>query len=83
MFSPGVSNVIEIAKVDCSGRPVVESDGTFAGGTGMYVVMRDARVCFWMENSEIGPSGVWILTARPLKQGILRSTLEGCYNFGK
>jgi hypothetical protein len=26
-----------------------------------------------MEYSEIGPSGVWMLTARPLKQGILRS----------
>jgi hypothetical protein len=26
-----------------------------------------------MEYSEMGPSGVCILTARPLKQGILRS----------
>jgi hypothetical protein len=73
MFRPGVSNVIEIANVDCSGRPVVESEGTFAGGTGIYEVIRDARLCFWMEYSEIGPSGVWMLTARPLKQGILRS----------
>lgn len=62
---------MEIAKVDCSGMPVCESGGTFAGGTGMYEDMRDARDCFCIENSDMGPSGVCMLTARPLKHGIL------------
>lgn len=68
-----MSSVMEIAKVDCSGLPVTDPVGTLAGGTGMYVDILEARDCFWMEYSDMGPSGVCMLTARPLKQGILRS----------
>ena len=32
---PGVRSVMEMANVDCSSLFVVESCGTFAGGTGM------------------------------------------------
>lgn len=60
-----------MAKVDCSGLDE-EPERTFGGGTGMYEVILDIRDCFWMENSAIGPSGVWTLTARPLKQGMSR-----------
>lgn len=59
-----------MAKVDCSGLPVSDPAGTFAGGTGMYVDILDALDCFWMACSAMGPSVVWMLTARPLKQGI-------------
>lgn len=68
----GVSRVIEIANVDCSGLPVIESAGIRAGGTGMYVLIRDRREVFCTECSGNGPFGVCMLTARPLKQGILK-----------
>lgn len=61
--------MIETAKVDCSGFPVVES-GSLAGGTGIKQAIREARDCRWMEYSEMGPSGVCMLTARPLKHGM-------------
>jgi hypothetical protein len=67
---------MEIAKVDCSGLPWDEESGTFGGGTGMKQAMRDARDCLWIEYSEIGPSGVWILTAKPLKHGMASSSLS-------
>ena len=60
-----------MAKVDCSGLDE-GPERILGGGTGMYEVILDARVCFWIENSAMGPSGVWTLTAKPLKQGILR-----------
>ena len=47
---------------------VVEMRG---GGTGIYELIREARVCFWIEYSGSGPSGVCMLTAKPLKHGIL------------
>ena len=52
---------MEMAKVDCSG--FVAPGGTFAGGTGMYDVMRWNLDCFWIECSASGPSGVCIETA--------------------
>jgi hypothetical protein len=52
---------MEMAKVDCSG--FVAPGGTFAGGTGMYDVMRWNLDCFWIECSGRGPLGVWIETA--------------------
>lgn len=61
--------MIETAKVDCSGFPVAES-GSLAGGTGIKQAIREARDCRWMEYSEMGPSGVCMLTARPLKHGM-------------
>jgi len=66
---PELRRVIETAKVDCSGFPVAES-GSLAGGTGIKQAIRDARDCRWMEYSEMGPSGVCMLTARPLKHGM-------------
>ena len=63
--------MMEIAKVDCSSLFVRDDVGTFAGGTGMYDVIREARPCFWMEYSGSGPSEVWMLTAKPLKHGML------------
>lgn len=33
-----------------------------------------------MEYSGKGPSGVWILTARPLKQGISNTNVESSFN---
>jgi hypothetical protein len=60
-WRPGVSRVIEMAKVDCSG--LVAPGGTFAGGTGMYDVMRWNLDCFWIECSGRGPFGVWMETA--------------------
>lgn len=68
----GVRSVMEIAKVDCSGFPEVESAGMRAGGTGMYVLIRDRREVFWTECSGRGPLGVCMLTARPLKQGMVK-----------
>ena len=56
-----MSRVIDIAKVDCSG--LVAPGGTFAGGTGMYDVMRWNLDCFWIEYSGNGPLGVCIDTA--------------------
>jgi hypothetical protein len=53
--------VIEMANVDCSG--LVAPGGTFAGGTGMYEVMRWNLDCFWIECSASGPLGVWMETA--------------------
>jgi glyoxylate carboligase len=50
-----------MAKVDCSG--LVAPGGTFAGGTGMYEVMRWNLDCFWIECSASGPLGVWMETA--------------------
>ena len=67
---PGVRRVIEMANVDCSGLSLVESVGNFGGGTGMYEEIRDNRIDRWTEYSGKGPEGVWMLTARPLKQGI-------------
>jgi len=67
---------MEIAKVDCSGFPLAGESGTFGGGTGMKQAMRDARDCRWIEYSEIGPSGVWMLTAKPLKHGMAVALLE-------
>jgi hypothetical protein len=63
---------MEIAKVDCSGLPVTESAGTFAGGTGMKALILDKREAFCTEYSGSGPFGVCMLTARPLKQGMIR-----------
>jgi hypothetical protein len=60
-WRPGVRRVIEMAKVDCSG--LVAPGGTFAGGTGMYDVMRWNFDCFWIECSGSGPLGVWMETA--------------------
>lgn len=64
--------MIDIANVDCSGRLLLlsGSDGNLGGGTGMYELMRETLDCFWMEYSGRGPSGVCMLTARPLKQGM-------------
>lgn len=59
-----------MAKVDCSGLSDDEPAGTLGGGTGIYDVIRERRDCRWTEYSGRGPSGVWMLTARPLKQGI-------------
>lgn len=39
---PELRRVIEIAKVDCSGFPVLEA-GSLAGGTGIKEAIRDAR----------------------------------------
>lgn len=63
--------MIEIAKVEGSGLFEVESGGMRGGGTGIKVDIRDNRDVFCTEYSGSGPSGVWILTARPLKQGML------------
>lgn len=62
---------MEIAKEDGSGLFEEPSVGILGGGTGMYVLILDRRDCFWTECSGNGPFGVWMLTARPLKQGIL------------
>jgi hypothetical protein len=57
-FRPGVSSVIEIAKVD--GSALVEDEPAFnlGGGTGMYDVIRETLDCFCIEYSGSGPSGV-------------------------
>ena len=60
-----------MAKVDCSGLAVSELVLIFGEGTGMYDVILPALVCLWIEYSDSGPSGVWMLTAKPLKHGIL------------
>ena len=60
---------MDIAKVE--GSALSEVVEILGGGTGMYEVMRDTRACFWIEYSGSGPSGVCMLTARPLKHGIL------------
>lgn len=62
---------MDIAKDDGSGLVEELSVGTLGGGTGMYVLMRDSRDCFWTEYSGRGPLGVCMLTARPLKQGMM------------
>lgn len=67
----GFRRVIEMAKVDCSAFSEPDS-GTLGGGTGMKQAIREARDWRWIEYSEIGPSGVWMLTASPLKQGMMR-----------
>lgn len=74
---------MEIAKVDCSGLPLDEASGTFGGGTGMKQAMRDARDCRWIEYSDIGPSGVWMLTAKPLKHGMAKPSKESKIGRGK
>jgi hypothetical protein len=68
--------VIEIAKVDCSGLSEEESVGIRAGGTGMYDDIRDRREDRWTAYSGRGPLGVWMLTARPLKQGMLNERMD-------
>lgn len=60
-----------MAKVDCSGLSEVSSVGIRAGGTGMYEEIRERREERWTAYSERGPLGVWMLTAKPLKQGIV------------
>ena len=59
-----------MANLDCSGIPEVEDLGIFAGGTGMYELMRLNRDCFWVECSGSGSPSAWMLTARPLKQDL-------------
>lgn len=62
-----MSRVIDIANVDCSGLLEPGDLGRWYGDVG-----RDSRkpglllCCVFRE----GSSGVWMLTARPLKQGI-------------
>lgn len=68
---------MEIAKVDGSGLFDEESDGMRGGGTGMKVEIRDNRDVFCTEYSGKGPSGVWMLTARPLKHGMLPGAARG------
>ncbi len=53
---PGVSRVIEMAKVDGSGR--VEPRSILGVGTGMYEVIRWILEFFCIEYSGRGPSGV-------------------------
>ena len=60
-----------MANLDCSGMPEVEDCGIFAGGTGIYELMRLNRDCFWVECSGSGSPSAWMLTARPLKQGMV------------
>lgn len=36
----------------------------------MYELIRETRDCLCIEYSGSGPSGVWMLTAKPLKQGM-------------
>ena len=55
--------------MDCSGT--VEVVETLGGGTGMYDVILENRPCLMIECSGRGPSGVCMLTAKPLKQGML------------
>ena len=71
--------MIEIAKVDCSGIFVVESNGILGGGTGMYVEIRDSRDVFCTECSGSGPFGVCMLTARPLKHGMMLRKAAQCW----
>lgn len=66
---PGVKRVMEMANVDCSGFPEPES-GILGAGTGIKEAMRDARDWRWIEYSEMGPLGVCMLTASPLKHGM-------------
>jgi hypothetical protein len=61
---------MDIANVDCSALLVVEPSGILAGGTGMYELIRASLDCRCTEYSGNGPSGVCMLTARPLKQGM-------------
>jgi hypothetical protein len=76
-WRPGVNRVIDIAKVDCSG--LVAPGGTFAGGTGMYDVMRWNLDCFWIECSGSGPFGVWIETACKLGEPVSQRPTQKFY----
>lgn len=60
-----------MANVDCSGWLEFESVGMRAGGTGIYADIRESRFDRWTACSERGPFGVCMLTARPLKQGMV------------
>ena len=62
---------MEMAKVEGSALP--DTGETLGGGTGMYEEILDCRDCLWMECSGEGPSGVWMDTARPLKQGMVET----------
>ena len=62
---------MDMAKVDCSGLSEMSSVGIRAGGTGMYEEIRERREERWTAYSGRGPFGVWMLTAKPLKQGIV------------
>ena len=42
-----------------------------AGGTGMYVLTLEWRDCFWSPCSGIGAWLEWMLTAMPLKHGMV------------
>lgn len=71
MGRPGVNSVIEMANLAGSGL----LPGLRVGcGTGMYVLMRDSLDCFCMPYSGSGAELAWMLTAIPLKQGIVTET---------
>lgn len=46
-------------------------------GTGMYVFILDMRDCLWMPCSGSGAPFAWMLTAMPLKQGMVSVSVGG------
>jgi hypothetical protein len=71
MGRPGVNSVMEMANLAGSGLLLELRVGC---GTGMYVLMRDSLDCFCMPYSGSGAEFAWMLTAIPLKQGIVAET---------
>ena len=51
---PGVKRVMEMANLEGSGLFEAGSWGILGFGTGMYVLTRETRDCFWMEYSGSG-----------------------------
>ena len=44
---------------------------SLGAGTGMYVLILECRDCFWIPCSGIGAEFEWMLTAIPLKHGMV------------
>ena len=63
---------MEIANVDCSCTLIEEFWDVLGSGTGIYALIREALDCFCIEYSG-NACGACMLTAKPLKQGMLLS----------
>lgn len=75
MARPGVRRVMEIANLAASGFASLFS---FGWGTGIYVLILEKRDCFCIPYSGNGDPFAWMLTAMPLKHGIMGKRL-GAY----
>lgn len=72
-----MSRVIEMANLEGSG--LWDSGFSWGWGTGMYELILDRRDCVCMPYSGTGAPLAWMLTAMPLKQGMVAED-KGEYN---